>query len=110
MSERPIQVGDLVVVVRGRKCGCASDSDGVIYRVDCVAKTAEFYSGCFHPGWEGLRAFSKDKRHRVELHRLKRIPPLEDLQTFRNTDENPVHPVFDSTLDIMSGKVKANGA
>lgn len=104
MSDKPIAVGDLVMVVRGRPCGCASEMS---WRTFIVAEIAENPAGdmypCGHSAPTNIFATPEIGGVGPDLSRLKRIPPLEDLQTFRNTDENPVEPVFDSTLAIMKG-------
>ena len=87
MSDKPINVGDLVICIRGRKCGCPSVSDGVVFKVTQIAPVGGPYSGCNHPGFGGFLAISGDRVHRVELCRLKRIPPLDELESEKRDEE-----------------------
>jgi hypothetical protein len=78
-----IKVGDLVVVVRPRRCGCAH-SIGWVFKVASVAPSPRggYCAMCgkdtFEPGT--LRAYNEAADGYSELSRLKRIPPLGELE------------------------------
>lgn len=92
MSE-PIKVGDLVMVVRNRLrpiCGCPPKGLGSIFRVSAINRTAAECEGCNTYIPKDLCAWVDGKAFVYPLYRLKRIPPLEELQTYRQTDETTV--------------------
>lgn len=68
-----IKVGDLVMVVRGRTCGCESSVDGTIFIVSGFEPGNSNYV-CGHPSPRELR----ESARRVEVSRLKKIPPLTE--------------------------------
>ena len=85
MSERPIQVGDLVMVVRPSSvCGCPQGI-GKIFRVSKLRPPLSGFVTC----WSCRRRHSCVTKIYAEgegtglksvgLHRLKRIPPLGEL-------------------------------
>jgi hypothetical protein len=86
MVNKPISVGDLVVVVRGvRCCGAGLDSLGIIFR---VTRFLPYSSRCKYCGQEreGVVADSAMPFYFYD-YRLKRIPPLGELEGER-TEEN----------------------
>jgi hypothetical protein len=80
MSER-IEVGDLVMVVRPRLCGCASNI-GFVFRVQEVQRAGGLGGRCVTCGRhtfgpEAMIAVKPDGAV-TELNRLRRIPPLTE--------------------------------
>lgn len=79
MSE-PIGVGNLVVVVRNAKCGCPVNN-GRIAKVTSIRKVD--FTLCVMCGdrrkFNGPYAIS-DGRYIAGVWRLKRIPPLSELE------------------------------
>lgn len=87
MSDRAIQVGDLVQVIKPSDCGCTNS----IGRIFCVGSIAAIrHVQCKHCGqdahMETLGAWRQDRSGWCELYRLKRIPPLAELDAV-STDE-----------------------
>src|SRR5690348_13823936 len=82
--DKPISVGDLVQVVRTPKCGCTTTL-GLIFRV--ASFTHEEWTACGTCRAEGGSKVLADSSinspnggtYGFETHRLKRIPPLEEL-------------------------------
>ena len=88
MADRPIQVGDLVVVVRQRRCGCYSKSYGAVFEVADIRAADDYrYYGCDHLSYLEVGAESTNKQHFVEISRLKRIPPLSELEGEKRDEE-----------------------
>ena len=77
MSDRPIQVGDLVQVVRPLGC-CPSISIGWIFIVQKIETYTVHCQVCKTVFKEGPLAYSGD--YYIPLWRLKRIPPLLELE------------------------------
>jgi hypothetical protein len=83
MSE-PIKVGDLVQIVKPLDCSCGMPSKiiGRVFRVSQIFPLVDSWcAGCFRPHpttacAEGLDGGGK----KVPLYRLKRIPPLPELE------------------------------
>lgn len=78
-QDRPIQVGDLVIVTKPTAC-CGSDIGvGLIFRVAAIAKS---HAQCLTCGYthmnEEMRAFDENACGAL-LPRLKRIPGLGEL-------------------------------
>ncbi len=81
MSERPIQVGDLVQVIKWPCCG---KYVGYIRRVEGFTTLAKAScSICLTPGPLANADLSAQGRAPIEW--LKRIPPIEELES-TNTD------------------------
>ena len=87
MSER-IAVGDLVQVVRPTLCCGSTSTLGYIFRVD------NFYSGpqgprfCCHRRVDEEVLARREKEYEGwEISRLKRIPPLEELERETRKEE-----------------------
>ena len=82
----PIKVGDLVVVGPPRCCGSTTTEDGIIFHVtglfenddsNCVFCQSR-RSGFLAVGWRGGY---------VRANRLKRIPPLSELDDVKRDEE-----------------------
>lgn len=71
---KPISVGDLVMVVRGKICGCKSRSDGCIFIVNNIYRGNGLYD-CLHSAYDDIGAKDITGKHFVDLQRLKRIDP-----------------------------------
>ena len=87
MSE-PIKAGDLAVIVRPSHCGLV-DSIGLVFRVTKVRQRLN--STCHGCGaklpvgvWV---AESESDAFVTELTRLKRIPPLDELESHKQPEE-----------------------
>lgn len=74
MSDKPIQVGDLVMVVRPPRCGCPSKNIGKIFTVAFLKPTNGLYIGCDHEAYSKLCAVSH-LGIKIDIPRLKRIDP-----------------------------------
>jgi len=78
----PIRVGDLVIVVADNGCRCAAESKtiGHIFRISGIEVTQTFCTSCFR----SISAAPCASGHSGELvfclNRLKRIPPLGELE------------------------------
>ena len=84
-NQRPIAVGDLVAVVRLKPCG--HGQPGFIFRVGQIRTTETGKHGCItcgaSPKENGLIAVAVGHSHdslSIPLWRLKRIPPLDELE------------------------------
>jgi hypothetical protein len=88
MSDKPISVGDLVVVVRGHVCDLGETF--IVTRIDrwsggwvctkCGEESDDDYVGA-SPSTDPM------DRHCVPLPWLKRIPPLSELEGERTQEE-----------------------
>lgn len=81
--DKPINVGDLVVVVKPRpQCGCA-DRLGEIFRVTEI-ETGEWGAKCLTcfkvEDTTAYFSVAYGGSNSVGIHRLKRIPPLDELE------------------------------
>lgn len=86
MSDKPISVGDLVVVVRGTRCCGVAGNIGLVYRVALIRPEAHWHcTYCRSHEREPLVA-AASHINGYQLSRLKRIPPLDELESER-TDE-----------------------
>jgi hypothetical protein len=89
MSDRPIQVGDLVVVVRSSNCIGGNDGVGhvfVVLRIKFGAGLHCHYCGKNHGFDEN---YAEDMDYWWPLRRLRRIPPLSDLESEQRKEELP---------------------
>ena len=88
MSARPIRVGDLVQVVRPRVCGCAGymGSIFVVTRLCAPAPGGNFCSVCLDYAIPvglcalGARSVVLGSKAAISTSRLRRIPPLSELE------------------------------
>ena len=84
---RPIQVGDLVVVVRG---GCADEFIGYVFSVARLLPLSSPCMNCHtthgYPFGTPM-AFELGETRGFELPRLKRIPPLSELESEKRDEE-----------------------
>ena len=78
--DKPISVGDLVQVFRPKLC-CGNGGDG-IGQIFSVAKLFERASSCPFCGrsTRGVHAYAITHDRGYLVGRLKRIPPLEELE------------------------------
>jgi len=83
-----IEVGDLVVVVKPTECGC-DHSVGLVYRVARVDLSVPGGVACMHCGtpWSRRLLAFHDGGAGAEPYRLKRIPPLSELESEKNKEE-----------------------
>lgn len=92
--DRPIQAGDLVVTLKG--CPKCDSGLGRIFRVLEIRPPRNGFFCCkacgsspiYAGGLAAIRDYVADTATPVAW--LKRIPPLDELQTFRQTDETTV--------------------
>lgn len=90
MSDRPIQVGDFVVVVRGHACTIGMIAT-VRKIVTCTGDGICKDCGDTLCGVEGEPIAILDTSRKIQTYRLKRIPPLEELEGQR-TEESIKEP------------------
>jgi len=92
MSE-PIKVGDLVVVIRGPYCCNSPERLGIHFTVKSIFTEQDAtvicrYCRATRNG--GSLVASTGLGYGIYLSRLKRIPPLAELETQRQTEETTV--------------------
>jgi hypothetical protein len=78
MNEKPIIVGDLVVIIKPKKC-CSASRLGFIFTVEDIW---DGFGICMSCGSHGNALSAKvlgEKNYWVDINRLKRIPPLGEL-------------------------------
>lgn len=83
MSERPIQVGDLVQVIKAQPCCGSIGTVGQVFVVKNIRQPrggGSSCSYCFAVSFKGLFAEGKQDGSLTHLSRLKRIPPLDELE------------------------------
>ena len=90
MSDKPISVGDLVVVLKPTPCCGRSDSVGLHFTVDALKLP---YARPCH--WCGIVRTAPAAIYRdigaFDLYRLKRIPPPGELGIVDEKTEEPSH-------------------
>ena len=93
MSDKPIQVGDLAMIVRPTRCSCHQQALGRIIKVVAIEGGVSQLWRCSVCGMsykklpgEGQYAIDEDGKHRG-LYRLKRIPPLSELEGQRTKED-----------------------
>ena len=90
MSE-PIKAGDLVVVVRDNGCPCPIPDRimGKVYTVASIEPERLLGCGCGRPTrrWTSAFIVNGEKRHEIGTYRLKRIPPLSELEGERTQED-----------------------
>ena len=86
MSE-PIKVGDLVMSVRSTECGCAPS--GKIFRVTKIRMSTDVWicSRCEQEHPQEPCAEGLSSGNMVVLRKLKRIPPLDELEGEKHDEE-----------------------
>lgn len=84
MSE-PIKVGDLVMIIRGNKCCGRTDSLGVTFQVTEIRHHEGICKYCCAHN-SGLVADSV-RPTVTYLYKLKRIPPLSELDDVKRDEE-----------------------
>lgn len=84
MSDRPIQVGDMVVVI-GAHCKGAEKFIGITFKVG-VVRTGFPYCTCCGAQEGYLTVASPEGRPNAFYAPLKRIPPLEELKGKRTEE------------------------
>ena len=86
----PIAVGDLVIVVKAGDCGCVGKSTGLIRTVVAFKNAAGKCTSCGHVSF-GFKAELSGPapwaEWHVAPHRLKRIPPLSELEGEKRDEE-----------------------
>lgn len=86
MNDKPIAVGDLVVVVRPRGCCGNTDAIGEVYRVSRLFDRSKCACcGVFY----GTFAADEGGWMRADVSRLRRIPPLSELEGQRSEETLP---------------------
>lgn len=89
MADRPIQVGDLVQVVKPPRCGCTTTL-GLIFKVQGFEIVTGSCGTCRKYPSRDLLAESGIPSDRgtygFEPFRLKRIPPLDELEGQRTEE------------------------
>jgi hypothetical protein len=84
MSE-PIKTGDLVQIVRPTRCGCGK-SIGLIFQVSAVESHSSYCDTC--KAQLGTEIVALGLHHYgMPLWRLKRIPPLSELEGEKRDEE-----------------------
>ena len=87
MSE-PIKVGDMVVVVRGMPCcGHSTPMQGHIFRVAQIRERTMTRFPCLYCAAESDNPAALGGEKPVDLCRLKRIPPLSELEGERTQED-----------------------
>lgn len=89
----PIKVGDLVRVAYDDNCphcGVGLELTGTIFVVTEIGFSGGWCSNCFgeRKGVMGAHGHPQTQGF-VGLHRLRRIPPLSDLESLEHKEETP---------------------
>lgn len=77
--DKPISVGDLVMIVRGNKCCGRPDALGTTFTVTNIYEHSGGICKTCHAPSSGLVADS-ERSTVTYLYKLKRIPPLSELE------------------------------
>ena len=87
---KQIEVGDLVYVIRDTPCPCKepSNSMGTIFRVVAIAFIPTYCTGCFATIPTSTCA-CRDDGYWFDLFRLKRIPPLAEMDSMVGEERMP---------------------
>jgi hypothetical protein len=83
--DKPISVGDLVMVVRPNPCGC-SHSVGNIFTVDHIEGGPNYCASCGERFADVLDAWQDGLGWAARVVCLKRIPPYSQLEHFRTEE------------------------
>jgi hypothetical protein len=89
MSDKPISVGDMVVVVKPSECCGDTRNIGWIFRVDNMMGGANYCGICKKDWGESLDLWPNGSRWSVPIQNVKRIPPLSELEGERREEEIP---------------------
>ena len=107
MSDRPIQVGDLVMVVKPTPCCKSEKAIGEIYvaleSTDVAPTTRCIHCGLVEPIGDVVMIY---RQMVIERYRLKRIPPLEELEGQR-TEESTRDPVHNFERHFKNNRLMA---
>ena len=87
MSDRPIQAGDLVIIVKPTSCCNNSFGIGFIYKVEKVCRV-DFYCNKCHAPQTAIGAIMSNGSG-DPIRNLKRIPPLAELESTEHREETP---------------------
>lgn len=79
MSE-PIKVGDLVVVVRPQVCCGSTKRLGAIFTAEYITGGANYCANCETKFSNSVDAWQRGMEWSMPVDRLKRIPPLNELE------------------------------
>jgi hypothetical protein len=85
--DKPISVGDLVVVARPQPCCGSVINMGVFFRVTSLDAGQIGFCGKCGAALSGATADGKPDGWPSLLSRLKRIPPLEELEGERTQED-----------------------
>lgn len=86
LMAEPINVGDLVMIVKPTPCCARSDTVGVVFQVSFIFSGYEHCRYC-GSGREVTAAVYPEINRMVDFHRLKRIPPLGELDDVKQDEE-----------------------
>jgi hypothetical protein len=84
--DKPISVGDLVVVVRWAPCGCCLGLIGKVSRI-LAPRALKLCLQCNHEWPLGTLAPAVVGDYGVPVAWLKRIPPLDELESEKHDEE-----------------------
>lgn len=85
--DKPISVGDLVVIVKPRICGCMEPL-GHIHLVKKIIMSRESGVKCIYCGDVQPQTLLADFGEvGTQLYRLKRIPPLNELEGLKSEEK-----------------------
>jgi hypothetical protein len=87
--DKPISVGDLVMVMRQSACICPNESKiiGHVFTVTNLRVIGGLCQACGRPLAIANVAIGHSGGGDVEVSRLKRIPPLEELDDVKKDEE-----------------------
>ena len=86
MSE-PIKVGDLVMVIKTAPCCGRTDTLGLTFHVTAIDTKPGACTQCVTTRPAGTVVAATPDTHRIHLYRLKRIPPLAELEGGRTQED-----------------------
>ena len=84
--EKPIAVGDLVQIVKPMLCCGRLSNQDIIFQVSDIQLVHGKCTQCGFKTLNGIGAYGKSGGLPTDVRRLKRIPPLEELESTK-TDE-----------------------
>src|SRR5689334_9021055 len=106
MSDRPISVGDLVQVVRPTPCCGQFSGRYPFFRVGGI-KSGYWECAICGEYRTANAAQVEGVAYYADLHRLKRIPPLSELEGQRSEDARPLTPEeFSERVDKMQEELR----